>query len=68
VIGEFGPFEGTISPAYSRHWFENVGEGDLELLQVAALHDRGNKTTGRTDVTPQRYQVGSSQRFTAIKS
>jgi mannose-6-phosphate isomerase-like protein (cupin superfamily) len=68
VIGEFGPFEGTISPAYSRYWFENVGEGDLELLQVAALHDRGNKTTGRTDVTPQRYQVGSSQRFTAVKS
>jgi hypothetical protein len=37
-------------------------------MQVAALHDRADKSTGRTDVTPQRYQVGSSQRFTAVKS
>lgn len=68
VIGEFGPFEGTITPAYSRYWFENAGEGELELLQVAALHDRADKSTGRTDVTAQRYAVGSSQRFSAIKS
>jgi mannose-6-phosphate isomerase-like protein (cupin superfamily) len=68
VIGEFGPQEGTITPAYSRYWFENVGEGELELLQVAAIHNRDDKSTGRTDVAPQRYQVGSSQRFTAAKS
>ena len=68
VIGEFGPNEGTVTPAYSRYWFENVGEGDLELLQVAALHDRKTKGSGRTDVTPQRYQVGTSDRFSAIKS
>jgi mannose-6-phosphate isomerase-like protein (cupin superfamily) len=68
VIGEFGPHEGTITPAYSRYWFENVGEGELELLQVAAIHDRQDKSTGRTDVAPQRYQIGSSQRFTATKS
>lgn len=68
VIGEFGPSEGTITPAYSRYWFENAGEGELELLQVSAIHDRQDKTTGRTDVAPQRYRVGSSQRFTAVKS
>lgn len=68
VIGEFGPLEGTITPAYSRYWFENIGEDDLELLQVTALHERGAKSTGRTDVSPQRYQVGSSQRFSAVKS
>lgn len=68
VIGEFGPNEGTITPAYSRYWFENAGEGELELLQVSAIHDRQDKSTGRTDVAPQRYQVGSSQRFTALKS
>jgi mannose-6-phosphate isomerase-like protein (cupin superfamily) len=68
VIGEFGPNEGTITPAYSRYWFENAGEDELELLQVSAIHDRQDKSTGRTDVAPQRYQVGSSQRFTAAKS
>ena len=68
VIGEFGPNEGTVTPAYSRYWFENVGDGELELLQVSAIHDRKDKGTGRTDVTPQRYQVGSSNRFSAVKS
>ena len=68
VIGEFGPNEGTVTPAYSRYWFENVGEGELELLQVVAILDRQDKSTGRTDVSPQRYQVGSSQRFSAVKS
>ena len=67
VIGEYGPFEGTVTPAYSRYWFENVGEGDLELLQVSALHGKA-KGSGRTDVSPQRYQVGSSNRFSAVKS
>ncbi len=31
LIGEFGPHEGTITPRYSRYWFENVrrrGPGD----------------------------------------
>ncbi len=37
VIGEFGPMEGTITPRFSRYWFENVGEEDLEILQVAAF-------------------------------
>ncbi len=68
VIGEFGPNEGTVTPAYSRYWFENVGEGELELLQVSALHDRKTKGSGRTDLTPQRYQVGTSERFSGIKS
>ena len=68
VIGEFGPQEGTVTPAYSRYWFENVGEDDLELLQVTAIHDRSDKSTGRTDVSPQRYAVGTSQRFSAVKS
>lgn len=67
VIGEYGPFEGTVTPAYSRYWFENVGEGDLELLQVSALHGK-SKGSGRTDVSPQRYQIGTSNRFDATKS
>ncbi|HEY4135861.1 MAG TPA: cupin domain-containing protein [Alphaproteobacteria bacterium] len=67
VIGEFGPQEGTIMPAYARYWFENVGESDLELLQVVAFHDRDRKDSGRTDLAPQRFAVGSSERYEAAK-
>jgi mannose-6-phosphate isomerase-like protein (cupin superfamily) len=49
VIGEYGPQEGAIMPAYARYWFENVGDGDLELLQVMAFHDRDRKDSGRVD-------------------
>jgi mannose-6-phosphate isomerase-like protein (cupin superfamily) len=64
VIGEFGPNEGTFTPRYSRYWFENVGDGDLELLQVAA-YTQGASEGGRTDVSEQRYKVGSGERFGA---
>ena len=67
VIGEFGPNEGTISPAYSRYWFENAGDGDAELLQVMALHNAREKTSGRTDVSPQRFQIGSMEQDQAGK-
>ncbi len=67
VIGEFGPNEGTISPAYSRYWFENAGEGDAELLQVMALHNVAEKTSGRTDVSPQRFKIGSMEDYEAQK-
>jgi mannose-6-phosphate isomerase-like protein (cupin superfamily) len=50
AIGDFGPQEGTIMPAYARYWFENAGDDDLEILQVLAFHDRDRKDTGRTDI------------------
>lgn len=50
LLGEFGPNEGIFTPAYSRYWFENTGEGDLELLQVGALATADQKNTGRIDV------------------
>ena len=43
VIGEFGPHEGTITPRFSRYWFENVGEDDLEILQVAAFGSESSR-------------------------
>jgi len=58
VLGEFGPGEGIVTPRYSRYWFENCGEEDLELLQVAASPEPGLKS-GRTDVSEQRYEVGT---------
>jgi mannose-6-phosphate isomerase-like protein (cupin superfamily) len=63
VIGEFGPMEGTITPRFSRYWFENCGEGDLEILQVAAFGSEKLEKSGRTDVSPQKFQTGSAQHF-----
>jgi mannose-6-phosphate isomerase-like protein (cupin superfamily) len=58
VLGEFGAGEGIVTPRFSRYWFENCGEDDLELLQIAASPEPGLKS-GRTDVTAQRYEVGT---------
>jgi mannose-6-phosphate isomerase-like protein (cupin superfamily) len=65
LIGEFGPHEGTITPRYARYWFENVGDEDLELLQVGAYVE-GAAASGRTDASPQRYQIHTSDRFDAV--
>ena len=50
VVGELGPQEGMIMPAYARYHFENIGDGDLRMLQVLAFHGRDRKDTGRTDL------------------
>lgn len=50
LIGEFGPQEGAILPAYARYRFENVADGDLQLLQVMAFRDRDRKDSGRVDL------------------
>lgn len=34
LLGEFGPYEGIMMPHNNRYWFESVGEGDAEILQV----------------------------------
>ncbi len=67
VLGEFGPNEGIFTPRYFRYWFENCGDGDLELLQVGAFASPDAKSTGRTDCEPQRYQLGTSNHFSAEK-
>ena len=47
----------TISAMrYARYWFENVGDDDLELLQVSAFAE-GAKESGRTDAAPQRFDT-----------
>ena len=68
VTGEYGPMEGTVTPAFSRYWFENVGEGDLELMHVSALKDTHLRKSGRTDLSKQKYEVGSSDKFDARKA
>lgn len=68
LIGEFGPHEGTSTPRYSRYWFENAGEEDAELLQVSGLHKPGmNESSGRTDLEPQRFKIGNTHKFDAMR-
>ena len=65
LLGEFGPQEGIITPAYSRYWFESCGDEELELLQVGAFSGPGAKSSGRTDCEPQRFDIASGDRFVA---
>jgi mannose-6-phosphate isomerase-like protein (cupin superfamily) len=67
LIGEFGPQEGTITPRYSRYWFENVGDDDLEILQVSAFSE-GAKSSGRTDASEQRFKIDTAEHFEAAAS
>jgi mannose-6-phosphate isomerase-like protein (cupin superfamily) len=67
VIGEFGPNEGTVTPAYSRYWFENAGEGEAEILQVMSINNPREKNSGRTDVSPQRFQISTMEHYDATK-
>src|SRR2546421_12333995 len=67
LIGEFGPHEGTITPRYSRYWFENVGDEDLEILQVSAFSE-GAKNSGRTDAAPQKFDIKTAEHFCRITS
>ena len=63
VIGEFGPYEGTITPQFSRYWFENIGDEDLEILQVAAYRSGGEGA--RIDVSDQKLDISTVERFDA---
>jgi mannose-6-phosphate isomerase-like protein (cupin superfamily) len=67
LIGEFGPNEGTITPRYSRYWFENCGEEDLEILQVSAFAE-GARNSGRTDVSAQKFDTSTAQHFSSQAS
>lgn len=62
-LGEFGPHEGILIPRGARYWFERVGEEELEILRVGASSEIGAKNSGRTDASPQKFIVGSSEKF-----
>lgn len=66
-IGEFGPHEGTITQRFARYWFENIGDEDLEILQVSAYAE-GARDSGRTDVEAQKFQVKDAEQFSGVKS
>jgi mannose-6-phosphate isomerase-like protein (cupin superfamily) len=63
LLGEYGPQEGIITPAYTRYWFESSGDDELELLQIGAFSGPEVKSSGRTDCEDQRYQIESGERY-----
>ncbi|MCZ6637874.1 MAG: cupin domain-containing protein [Alphaproteobacteria bacterium] len=63
LLGEYGPHEGLMTPAYSRYWFESCSDEELELLQIGAFSGAEIKSTGRTDCEPQRFQIKSGERY-----
>ena len=66
VLGEFGPHEGMVTPRFCRYWFENIGDEDLELLQVAAYAE-GAKDGGRTNIDAMRFVPGTENEFNLTK-
>ena len=65
LLGEYGPQEGLITPAYSRYWFESCSDEELELLQIGAFSAPDQKSSGRTDCEAQRFDIGSTERYVA---
>jgi mannose-6-phosphate isomerase-like protein (cupin superfamily) len=54
VIAECGPMEGIIVPRNARYWFDNVGEGDAEVMLVQGFHEAGAEMSGRTNSEPPK--------------
>ncbi len=56
VLGEFGPMEGVIIPRNARYWFENMGEGEAEVMLVQSFAVPGAETSGRTDSSARKLK------------
>ena len=65
ILGEFGPYEGIMTPRGTPYWFESADDSeDLELLQMAAKL-RGEKDV-RTNHAPRPEKMRKQiQRFSA---
>jgi len=68
LIADCGPMEGLIMPRNARYWFDNIGEGDAEVMLVQGFHVPGAETSGRTDSSERKLaDAGSlSGDFTAV--
>jgi mannose-6-phosphate isomerase-like protein (cupin superfamily) len=60
VLAELGPMQGIFLPGGCRYWFEKVGEGDLEILQMVGLE--GTDDDERINVEAHKaWMVGDSE-------
>ncbi len=67
VFGEFGPMEGICTPAWSRYWFENTGDCELEILHISGLTEAKVGVSKRIDLEDQRFKIGTGDNFSAEK-
>lgn len=63
VIAECGPLEGVIIPRNARYWFDNVGEGDAEVMLVQGFHEKGAPLSGRTNSEPPKLADAGKMNF-----
>ncbi len=65
LVGEYGPFEGLVTPRGARYWFEKASDDeDLELLQVAA-YDTQSPGARRIAMNPEAPKSNRNQWFDA---
>lgn len=68
VLGEFGRLEGIIIPRNARYWFENIGDGEAEVMLVQSFAVPAAETSGRTDAAPRKLADAGSggQAYSAV--
>ena len=68
VLADLGPHQGVLIPRDYPYWFESVGDGPHELLQVEAsdrlIVDEKSLAEGRTDYAERRVAVEDLMRDT----
>ena len=63
LVGEYGPFEGLVTPRGARYWFEKSSDDeDLELLQVAS-YDTQSAGARRIPVDGEQPKSNRNQWF-----
>ena len=63
LIGDYGPFEGLVTPRGARYWFEkSSADEDLELLQVAS-YDTSSPGPRRIPVDGKKPKSNLNQWF-----
>ncbi len=63
LVGEYGPFEGLVTPRGARYWFEKSStDEDLELLQVAS-YDMRSAGPRRIPVDGEKPKSNRNQWF-----
>jgi len=62
LVGEYGKFEGLVTPRGARYWFEKSSDEDLELLQVAS-YDTSSAAPRRISVDAEQPKRNRNQWF-----
>jgi len=64
ILAELGPMEGVVIPGGARYKFYKDCEGDLEILQMVAIHNPGETSSERINVEAHREWMADSAHLT----